>query len=152
MALIAVFLFFTTAHAWNNSQNDNQTTGCNEHNPENCPKPSEICGNGEHEGNPHCITPTLEDTPEVTQSPVPTDIPLTVTIQPCGGNLDFWDDAFAVDCITPTLTPTEEVTPTAGESATETPVPPTDTPKQPEITSTPQITLTPCEQSNCGWK
>ncbi len=72
---------------------------CNANNPTNCPIPSPICDNGEHVGNPHCITPT----PEVTLTPTPTDT------QKCGE-----------DCITPEVTPT--ATPTAEVTPTNTPL------------------------------
>jgi hypothetical protein len=58
---------------------------CNANNPENCPIPTVICGNGEHVGNPHCIEPTVSPT----TTPIPTGIP------GCDG-----------DCTTPTPTPT----------------------------------------------
>ena len=69
---------------------------CNANNPTNCPIPSPICDNGEHVGNPHCITPTptiteCEDcvtpTPTVVQEETPTATPsatLTPEIPPAG--------------------------------------------------------------------
>ena len=72
--------------------------------------PDPVCGEGEHVGNPHCITTT----PTPTQGVTPTVTPgITLTPTPTG------NPGCDGDCeeVTPTLTPS----PTAGVSATPTP-------------------------------
>ncbi len=123
ISAIVIYLLFTPAHAWYNNHDDSR------------------------------IAPTPKDTPEVTESPIPSGLQPTLSIQPCEGNLILGGDLWVKDCITPTTTPTMEITPTAGQSATPTPVPPTDIP-MPVNTPTPtlKVTLAPCTNMNCGWK
>lgn len=116
LALIAVIVLVVTLLAPRvGATNNNQ---CNRNNPENCPDPIEICENGQHTGNPHCLTPS----PTATSSPVPTEEP------------------------TPTPEATNKPSPTlvAIESpiVTSTPVA-TETPKQPEGKDPPEKS-SPC--------
>lgn len=95
---------------------------CNINNEENCPIPSPICDNGEHVGNPHCVSPT----------PIQPTITLTPTSKPCNEDIDE-----EVPCptitVVPTGTPTASPSPELTPEATATPSPTT----APEVTNTP---------------
>src|SRR5262249_4783165 len=64
-----------------------QITGCNANNPKNCPGVGQICGLGNHTGNPHCMTPQPTNPPKPTPTtppgqPTPTTPPPTKTPPP----------------------------------------------------------------------
>lgn len=90
--VILALAVFTVIHSYQAGAHQYNWNQCNENNPENCPVPSVICGNGEHVGNPHCIpditdeptgevtpteeiTPTVEVTPTATPEATPTTSP-----------------------------------------------------------------------------
>ncbi len=115
------------------AHNDNYDQ-CNANNEENCPDPVVICDNGEHTGNPHCITPTPTE-----------EISPTITPE-----------------VSPSVTETPEASPTA-EVTVEPTTPPSDhgdglsdgksDGRSDGRSSTPQVTLTPCSVPNtCGMK
>jgi len=64
-------LFTVTALAHQNYEE----TGCNANNPTNCPSSEPICGNGEHVGNPHCVSPSPSSSPTASPSVEPSSSP-----------------------------------------------------------------------------
>ncbi len=77
--------------------------------------------------------------------PCQTDMGLTACISPAETPTATPEASLMPSVILPTGTDI----PTAGQSATPTPISPTATP---ENTPTPTLTLPPCTNGNCGWK
>ena len=94
-AMIAMGLWVVVALGTGNDNPDQ----CNANNPQNCPSPTAVCGNGQVVGNPHCQTPT--PTATATATPKATG---TATASP-----------------SPTATATYTPSPTATATATSTP-------------------------------
>lgn len=111
--VLSIFAFAGVAFA--HERNSEQ---CNEHNPWNCPLPTQICDKGEHWNNPHCISPT----PIIVLSPscIPTQIQ---------------ED-------TPTASPSAEVTGEISPEVTQSPT------VAPTITTTVTVTSTETSNSN----
>jgi hypothetical protein len=117
--------------------------------------PDQVCGNGEHVGNPHCITPTPIATPSATLTPTLTPTP---TIDPCiAFEVAQYGDDQEVVCPTPTATP--EATPSATPTPAVEPTPPPSSHgdglsdgRSDGRSSSPQTTITPCTPTTCGWK
>jgi len=149
VVVIGALSLFTTIVQANPDKNP-QSTDCNSNNEENCPEPPEICGNGWHTGNPHCVAPTPE--PEVSPTPEPTAT-ATATATPT-----------AEPEPTATATPTAEPEPTATATPTAAPEPtatatPTAAPEptatatptaEPESTTPPEPTVQPTETPPTG--
>ncbi len=92
-------------------------------------------------------TPTSEPTITLTETP---------TVNPCQEGIEFDTES---PCVTPEASPSAEVTPsltpapTAGESAHGDGLSDGRSDgKSDGRSSAPQVTLTPCTVSNCGWK
>lgn len=105
------------------------TPGCNVNNPENCPSPTPICGNGEHTGNPHCPTETSTstptdvptNTPTLEPSPTITSTPTATAVLVCEDK-DAENYGTALPCVYPTSTSTATSTPAPTLTPTQTPV------------------------------
>lgn len=114
----------------------NNLNQCNRNNPENCPEPTQICGNGEHTGNPHCQPPeTPSATPSATLTPEPTvetTLSTIPTVEPT---------------VQPTTLPTTPPSP-HGDGLSDG----KSDGKSDSKSSPPQVTLIPCGANTCGWK
>ncbi len=144
--LVAIALIGLVAVLHASAHNDDHDiTGCNANNPQNCPKPTEICDNGEHEGNPHCVSPT----PTVEPSVSPTE---AVTPTPeCDEDKDSEFACPPTPTVTPEATVTPEVptaTPTCGPNGcgwSPKPENPSDGRGTPSVNS-------PYDNKPVGWK
>src|SRR5258708_28617450 len=79
ISAIVIYLLFKPAHAWYNNHDDSR------------------------------IAPTPKDTPEVTESPIPSGLQPTISIQTSEDNQILGDDLCISDCITTTTTLTMEI-------------------------------------------
>lgn len=112
--------------------------------------PSPVCDNGQHEGNPHCVSPTATPTP--TKKPTATPTP---TEKQCWG---WIDEKWVNVCVTPTPTPKcgwNEDHPCTTPSPTVTPTPTQgcgddEDCTTPTPTATPSATPTPTNTPSTG--
>lgn len=131
--IFSLLLCFTVTVFAKPHDNPNQ---CNSHNEDNCPVPTQICNNGEHVGNPHCL-------PTIGPSVIPT-VSVTVTLP----EPSLTPEVISSPSATPTPSNTEDNKNTSdgrsdGLSSCS------DCTKTHEA---PAIILPPCTKDTCGYK